>query len=246
MASKTHDLPVPKNDDCPALTGMSAMAGAERGMRAARIGPGDEILPRDMYRPLEWVDCGAIARMYNRNLDAPEPLWCAGGRHYDAAHVWLHSLVQVARGRGRGISQVHERDGEILSYFAAYARGQKATFTLGVVDLGLPDPRATWRQDTRHLFRAVLADGAEVLQVRASSDRAWFVAWMEDEVGMGRLGGQRLWTANRGGILRYVAPTSAPGDLAPHASDTVSQARSEPVLGPGAHASSRVQVTPGG
>ena len=54
--------------------------------------------------------------------------------------------VQV-RGRGQAIGQIHERDGQLISYFGGHLRGEQATFSFGVVDLDLPDPLDVWRQD---------------------------------------------------------------------------------------------------
>jgi hypothetical protein len=158
----------------------------------------------DHFRALRRADCDAVARHYNRNLVSPEPLWCAGGQPYDGARVWLHGLTLTARGRGRRISQVHERHGRLVSYFGGYTRNDEVRFSIGVVDLDLRDPRETWRQDTGELFRSVLAAGTPVFKVQASSDQAWFVSWMEDEVGMRRLGDQRVWVADRAAMASYL------------------------------------------
>ena len=113
-------------------------------------------------------------------------------------------MVLKVRGRGHAISQVHERRGRVVSYFGGYARHGQATFSLGVVDLTLPNPLEIWRQDCIHLFEATLAGGVQSIRVHASSDRAWFVGWMEEEVGMSRVGAQNLWVADRARIGEYV------------------------------------------
>ena len=165
----------------------------------------------DVYRVLTRRDCDAVARQYNRNLDSADPRWCAEGQPYDGARIWIHSLTLVVRGRGQPISQVHERQGRLLSYFGGYRRRDEATFSIGVVDLDLPDPRNTWRLDVAHMFRDALAAGTRVFTIRASSDRAWFVSWMEDEVGMRRAGDRRLWVADRDCMARYVDSLDGPG-----------------------------------
>jgi hypothetical protein len=158
----------------------------------------------DVYRKLTRPDCDAVARHYNRNLTSADPLWCAGGTPYDGSRVWVHSLTLTVRGRGRSISQVHEDRGRVLSYFGGYTRNDEATFSIGVVDLDLPDPRDTWRQDVGRMFRDALAARTLVFKIRASSDRAWFVGWMQDEVGMRREGERRLWVADRAAMASYV------------------------------------------
>jgi hypothetical protein len=164
----------------------------------------------DVYRPLRRADCGEIARHYNRNLAELEPVWCAGGSEWDGNRVWLHRLVLMARGRGRLVDQVHERRGRVISYFAGYTRGDQATFSIGVVDLDLPDPLETWRSDVVHLFAATLRTGVRDFRIQASSDRAWFVEWMEQEVGMARLADRNVWVAGRAVIASHVdAPAKA-------------------------------------
>jgi hypothetical protein len=157
-----------------------------------------------VYRPLRRADCAEIARHYNRNLAAADPVWCAEGTECDGRWVWLHRLTLMARGRGRLIDQVHERRGRVVSYFAGYARGERVTFSIGVVDLDLPDPLETWRRDAAHLFAAALRTGARDFRIQASSDRAWFVEWMEQEVGMERVPDRRIWVAGRAVIARHV------------------------------------------
>jgi hypothetical protein len=157
-----------------------------------------------VYRPLRRADCDEIARHYNRNLAGREPIWCAGGSEFDGNRVWLHRLVLIARGRGRLVDQVHERRGRVISYFAGYARGDRVTFSIGVVDPDLPDPLATWRRDAAHLFTAALRTGARDFRIRASSDRAWFVEWMEREVGMERVAGRNVWVAGQAVIVSHV------------------------------------------
>jgi hypothetical protein len=161
-------------------------------------------LSDDLYRPLRRSDCAEIARHYNRNLAELDPIWCAGGSEYDDNRVWLHRLVLMARGRGRLVDQVHERRGRVLSYFAGYARGDRVTFSIGVVDLDLPDPLETWRRDVVQLFASSLQAGAREFRIHASSDRAWFVDWMEREVGMERVAGQNVWVADRAVIASHV------------------------------------------
>jgi hypothetical protein len=158
----------------------------------------------DVYRPLRRSDCDAVARYYNQNLAEVDPLWCAGGSEYDGNRIWLHGLVLAVRGRGRALGQVHERDGRVISYFGGYARGDRVTYSIGVVDPALPDPFETWRQDTVHLFQSALGSGARVFVIRASSDRARFVDWMEREVGMERWMGRNAWIAERDVIAAYV------------------------------------------
>jgi hypothetical protein len=158
----------------------------------------------DRYRPLLRADCDALARHHNRNRREPEPIWCARGGEASGTALWLHRLVLIARGRGRAISQVHERDGRPLSYFGGYGRDSRATFSLGIVDLDLPDLIATWRRDAAHLFAATLQGGAETFRVQTSSDRGRFVGWLEREVGATRLPDRNVWTADRTGIARYL------------------------------------------
>jgi hypothetical protein len=165
----------------------------------------------DVYRALTRGDCDAVARHYNRNLASDDPLWCAGGQPYDGARVWLHCLTLRVRGQGRLISQVHERDGRVLSYFGGYRRRDEARFSIGVVDLELPDPRNTWRRDVGHMFGEALATGTRAFTIRASSDHAWFVGWMEDEVGMRRDGERRVWTADRACMAGYVDSLDSAG-----------------------------------
>jgi hypothetical protein len=169
----------------------------------------------DVYRPMIRRDCEAIAAHYNSNLAAHDPLWCAGGREYDGNRVWIHSLVLKVRGRGKAICQVHERNHRVVSYFGGYARGDQVTFSVGIVDLSLPHPREIWRQDCTHLFATALADGAQVIRVHASSDDAWFVGWMEDEVAMTRVGVGNLWVADRAQIGRYIASRPKAPSLTP-------------------------------
>jgi hypothetical protein len=116
------------------------------------------------------------------------------------------------------IDQVHERRGRVVSYFAGHARSERATFSIGVVDLDLPDPLDTWRRDTARLFATALGQGAGEIRVRASSDRAWFVGWMEQEVGMVRRTDANVWAAGRAAVARYIReqdqtpdPAAAPG-----------------------------------
>jgi hypothetical protein len=158
----------------------------------------------DLYRPLLRSDCDALARHHNRNRSEPDPIWCARGGEASGTALWLHRLVLIARGRGRAISQVHERDGRPLSYFGGYHRNDRATFSIGIVDLDLPDPMATWRRDAAHLFAAALEGGAETFRVQTSSDRGRFVAWLEREVGARRLRGRNVWIAERVDIVRYL------------------------------------------
>jgi hypothetical protein len=158
----------------------------------------------DVYRPLRRSDCAEVARHYNRNLVEHDPIWCGGGSRYDANRVWLHRLVLLARGRGRLVDQVHERRGRVISYFAGYATGDRLTFSFGVVDLDLPDPLETWRHDVVRLFASTLRTGAREFRIRASSDRAWFVEWMEREVGMERVADRNLWVADRAVIASHV------------------------------------------
>jgi hypothetical protein len=161
-------------------------------------------LSDDVYRPLRRADCDDIARHYNRNLLEHDPIWCGAGSKYDGNRIWLHRLVLVARGRGRLIDQVHERRGRVISYFAGYARGNRVTFSIGVVDLDLADPLDTWRRDAARLFASMLRTGAGEFWIRASSDQAWFVEWMEREVGMERMAGRNVWVANRAVIASHV------------------------------------------
>lgn len=158
----------------------------------------------DIYRPLIRADCDAIALHYNRNLAEPDPLWCAGGRRFDGNRIWLHRLTLWVRGRGGVIVQLHERNGRFVSYFGGYAKGDEATFSIGVVDLDLPDPLDVWRSDLGRLFESTLAAGARTFTIRASSDRARFVDWMEREVGMKRPSERCVWTADRESIASYV------------------------------------------
>jgi hypothetical protein len=155
------------------------------------------------YRPLQRSDCDALASHYNRNLLEPDPIWCAQGGESSATSIWLHRLVLVARGRGQAISQVHEQAGRTLSYFGGYHRHGVATFSIGIVDLDLPDPMATWRRDTAHLFGAAVRDGAEAFRIHSSSDRGRFVGWLEDEVGARRVEGRNVWAADRADVARY-------------------------------------------
>jgi hypothetical protein len=166
------------------------------------------MMERDLYRPLLRSDCDEIARQYNRNLAELDPIWCAGGRGYDGNRIWLHRMVLAARGRGRAIGQVHELDGRVVSYFGGFARGDQVTFSIGVVDLDLPDPLETWRRDVAHLFESSLAAGACTVRIWASSDRAWFVSWMEGEVGMERVEVSNVWVADRARIARYLGAFS--------------------------------------
>jgi hypothetical protein len=166
----------------------------------------------DVYRPLARSDCAAVAHHYNLNLQQTDPLWCAGGRPWDAHRVWLHRSVLLLRGRGRLIGQVHEQAGRFNSYFAGFRSGARATCSFGVVDQELPDPMGTWRRDTARLFGACLDDGMEELRIQASSDRARYVAWMEQEVGLARLPGKNTWVAGRGAVARYVALAHRPPD----------------------------------
>lgn len=161
-------------------------------------------MANDAYRPLSRPDCGAVALNHNRNLDAAEPLWCATGRRRDAGWVWRHRLALLIWGRGGLISQVHERDGRFVSYFGGYTRGPEATFSIGIVDLDLPDPWGAWRRDSARVFESTLAAGAQLFRLKASSDRGWFVGWAEQEVGMRRLPGQRTWVADRATIAGHV------------------------------------------
>jgi hypothetical protein len=158
----------------------------------------------DVYRSLRRSDCAEIARHYNRNLVERDPLWCGGGSAYDANRVWLHRLVLMARGRGRLVDQVHERRGRVVSYFAGHARGSRVTLSIGVVDLDLPDPRDTWRRDAVRLFASTLRTGAREFRIQASSDQAWFVEWMEQEVGMERVADRNVWLADRAVIASHV------------------------------------------
>jgi hypothetical protein len=174
----------------------------------------------DAYRPLLRSDCDALARHHNRNRGAPDPIWCARGGEVSGTALWLHRLVLIARGRGRAIGQVHACDGRPLSYFGGYERNRQATFSVGIVDLDLPDPMATWRRDAAHLFAATLRGGAETFRFRTSSDRGRFVGWLEGEVGARRLPGCNVWIADRADIARYLgagALKGTPGSDAPSA-----------------------------
>jgi hypothetical protein len=178
---------------------------------------GQPVEPRgagDRYRPLLRSDCDALARHYNRNLLEPDPIWCAQGGPSSATAIWLHRLVLVARGRGQAISQVHERAGRPVSYFGGYLRHGQATFSIGIVDLDLPDPMETWRRDTAHLFGAAVRGGAEAFRIHSSSDRGRFVGWLEDEVGARRLGARRVWVADRSDVARYLSAVAARSDAA--------------------------------
>jgi hypothetical protein len=166
----------------------------------------------ERYRPLLRSDCDALAGHYNRNLLEADPIWCAQGGETSATTLWVHRLVLVARGRGHAISQVHERAGRPLSYFGGYLRGTLATFSIGIVDLDLPDPMATWRGDAAHLFGTALRAGAEAFRIHSSSDRGRFVGWLEDEVGARRLDGRRVWLADRSDVARYVGACAARTD----------------------------------
>lgn len=159
----------------------------------------------DLYRPLKRSDCAAIARHYNRNLTCADPLWCAEGTSWDARRVWLHRSVLALRGRGRLIADVHELDDCLQSYFGGYERGGRATFSVGVVNLDLSDPMEMWRRDSAHAFEQALGRGVGEFRITASSDRARFVAWMEQEVGMRRLGGANVWVADGATMATYVA-----------------------------------------
>jgi hypothetical protein len=159
----------------------------------------------DVYRPLAWADCAAIARHYNRNLRCADPLWCAGGAPWDARRVWAHRRLLALRGRGRSVAEVHEVDGRVHSYFGGYERGARATYSLGVVDLDLPEPMDTWRRDSAHAFDGSLRRGVDEFRVTASSDRARYVGWMEREVGMRRLEGTTVWVACGATMQKYVA-----------------------------------------
>src|SRR5262245_58523913 len=144
------------------------------------------------------------------NLERADPLWCAGGRPWDANRVWLHRSVLLLRGRGRLIGQVHERAARFHSYFAGFRNGGRVTCSFGVVDQELPDPMETWRRDTARLFGACLDDGMQELRIQASSDRARYVAWMGREVGLVRLPGKNVWVADCGAVARYVATAGRP------------------------------------
>ena len=159
----------------------------------------------DFYRPLLRSDCDALAQHHNRNRVEPDPIWCARGGEASPTAIWLHRLVLIARGRGHAISQVHERGGRPLSYFGGYQRNGRATFSIGIVDLDLPDPMATWRHDAAHLFAATLQGDAETFCVQTSSDRGRFVGWLEGEVGARRVPDRNVWIADRADIVRYVA-----------------------------------------
>jgi hypothetical protein len=133
----------------------------------------------------------------------------------------------MARGRGSVIDQVHERRGRVVSYFAGYARGDRVTFSIGVVDLDLPDPLETWRRDVVHLFAAALRTGARDFRIQASSDRAWFVDWMEREVGMERLADRNVWVAGRAVIASHVG---APAGSLSRPQPRLAAAAREPAL----------------
>ena len=169
---------------------------------------------QDLYRPLERPDCAAIARHYNRNLGCADPLWCASGAPWDARRVWLHRTLLALRGRGTAIAVVHVVDGRVHSYFGGYERGGRATYSIGVVDLGLPEPMDTWRRDSAHAFDGSLGRGVDEFRVTASSDRARYVGWMEREVGMRRLEGQTIWVACGATMRAYVAGQLGGAELA--------------------------------
>jgi hypothetical protein len=172
----------------------------------------------DLYRPLLRSDCDALAQHHNRNRVQPDPIWCARSGETSGTAIWLHGLVLLARGRGHAISQVHERDGRPLSYFGGYQWQGRATFSIGIVDLDLPDPMATWRQDAAHLFAATLQGGAQLFRVQTSSDRGRFVGWLEREVGARREPERNVWVADRTEIARYLrmgVPNRRPRPHAP-------------------------------
>lgn len=152
-----------------------------------------------MFREVESKDHAVLADYYNNNLVAKEKIWCASGK-MTALDFKLH--VMSLHLRGRAITQVHEEEGKIISYFGGYFRNNRVTFTVGIVNLAL-DTKDVWRRDAAEMFREALESNPEEVRIKLSDNQCWIVSWIEQEVGMTRYGTKNLWIASPEVIRKY-------------------------------------------
>ncbi len=154
------------------------------------------------FRSLLPSDASAIAQHYNKNLEQVNPLWCGTGNSYSPEKVRLHSFTLSLR--GKAITQVHTRNGEFISYFGGYIRGDTVTFKIGVINLDCDAPMDIWRKDAARLLQICLERGITKYKMSGSGEDGEFVSWIENEVGLKKGKGKNCWIGERSAIEKYV------------------------------------------
>lgn len=162
-----------------------------------------EDYPSGIYRPFQFSDAEAIAHYYNKNLERTQKMWCGKGNKYSAWKIQAHLLTLSLR--GKAVTQVHEEDGEFISYYGGYEQGDTVTYTIGVINLDLDNPMQQWRIDSAKSFQRDMQRGMKTFRLKLSSDDAAIVAWMENDVGMERMDNTTIWTINQEKITQYIS-----------------------------------------
>lgn len=155
---------------------------------------------KELYRSLSVEDLMAIATLYNLNNDREETVWCRTSE-YEPSRVLKHVIKCMAF--GDPITQVHEVDDQLISYFCGWIDADSVTYDVGVVNINLPDFFDIWRKDTAELFKRGLQVGKPMMRIKLSTDDNALVSWIEKEVGMTRMGEANIWEIESSKVVPY-------------------------------------------
>lgn len=165
-----------------------------------------ESISRDIYRPIKFSDAKHIAHYFNKNAESSSAIMCTPINKETPERVML--LIASYRVRGTPITQVHEADGEFISYFGGFIRGKTVKFTTSAVNLDKPDPMQIYVRDAVKMIKTALDRGMETFIVQVTDGKV--IDWMERSIGMKRDGDKNRWIGDRETMEKYVAGFGRP------------------------------------
>ena len=156
-----------------------------------------------MYRQAIDSDYQQVAQYKLKNNQLDNPIWC---KTYD---FWTGSLIKARLAieglRGQIVTDVHEEDGKVLSFFAGFEHRANVTYMIGVVDLDQPDPIGLWRRDAAKTLAGALERGAETIRLRFNDSPCWARdVWAEQEIGFVKHPTANMWKATADTVQAYV------------------------------------------
>lgn len=164
----------------------------------------------DIYRPVKFSDAKHIARSFNENYRNAEnaeassnAIMCTPINEEGPKRIWGIIFQYGLFGR-TPITQVHEKDGQFISFFGGYIRGDTVKFTTSAINNwdDIPNPMDVYVEDAVKMISTALDKGMETFIVQVSDGKV--IDWMEGTIGMKRDGTEDRWIGDRETMERYV------------------------------------------